>query len=98
MPTDCAPVGLADFARPCDVLPLIDDVPGQANEILGPRVCFGEDVDDVPQSLLNLHNEIIVDDLLTSIGSDLAGYEDLAALGSDTVGETARRRPAFRMQ
>ena len=98
VPADDAPVGLPDLARAREVFPLVGDVPGEANEVLGPRVGLREDVDDVAQRLLDLRHEIVVDDLLTRVPTDLAGHEHLAALRRHAVGEASRRGPVLRVQ
>ena len=36
----------------------IDDIPGEANQMFGPRAAFGEDGRDVAQGLADLRDEI----------------------------------------
>ena len=98
VPANHTPVGLPHFARSGHVLTLVGDVPGQADQVLGPGVGFRKDVDDVPQGLLDLRDEIVVDNLLVCIRTDLAGHEDLAALRGDAVGEAFRGCPVLRVE
>jgi len=66
--------------------------------VFGPGVGFRKDVDDVPQGLLDLRDEVVADDLLICIRTDLAGDEDLAPLCGDAVGEAFRGCPVLRVE
>jgi hypothetical protein len=78
MTADHAAVHLTHLGRSREVLPLVGDVPGEPHEILGLRLRFGEDLDDVLERLLDLRHEIVAGDFLPRIPADLAGDEDLA--------------------
>ena len=78
VPADDAPVGLPDLAHAREVLAFVGDVPSEPHEVLGPGLRLGQDLDDVPERLLDLRHEIVADDFLPRIPAHLAGDEDLA--------------------
>src|SRR5689334_17940793 len=91
-------VGKTDLLQRREVLFLVEHVPGQPHDVLGPAVRFLQDREDVFQGLPELPGEVARLPLALAAPADLAGDEDQLAARGDAVGETLGPGPARRLQ
>ena len=75
----------------------IDDIPGEPNQMFGPRAAFGENGRDVAQGLADLRDKV-GRQMTMSVPADHAAGHHEAAVGRHAVGISLRRRPAARLQ
>src|SRR6185503_19768617 len=87
-----------DAFQRIQVFLLVEDVPGQANDVLRLAVGFREHGEDVLDGLPELPCEIARLPFAFAGPADLPGDEDEVALGGDAVREAFRSRPAGRLQ
>src|SRR5581483_8165912 len=77
---------------------LVDDVPREADDVLGASARLRQHVEDVFQRLAELPRERALLPFALPRPADLAGDEHQPALRDDAVGEALRTRPAGRLQ
>ena len=88
----------ADLGEARAIVRHVDDVPGHAHDMLGPRFVLGEDGERVEKHLPELADEIGRDDPLRLVPADHAGGEDEPADAGDAVRIAFGPRPAGRQQ
>src|SRR3954453_22972379 len=75
----------------------VDDIPGQAHEMLWPRAALGENGGNIAQRLAHLGNEI-GSQMARWVPADHTAGDHKAAVGRHAVGVAFWRRPAARLE
>src|SRR5688572_20766136 len=81
-----------------EVLALVEHIPGQAHDVLGPSVRLREHFEDVGERLAELAREIARFPFAFAGPAHLAGNEHELPARSDSIGEAFRSRPAGRLE
>src|SRR5689334_21049066 len=92
------PIRLADASQGIQILLLVEDVPGEAHDVLRLAVRLLQDIEDVLQSLPELAGEAALPPFALAGPADLAGDEHELAARGDAVGKPSGTRPAGRLQ
>ena len=90
-------IGAAELFQAREIFLDVDDIPGQAHEMLRSSAALGEDIGNVAQRLTHLRNEI-GRQMPLRIPADHAAGHHKAAIGGHAVGISFRHRPAARLQ
>ena len=93
------PVGRADLLQLREIFGTAREIPGHADDMLGPALRLGEHGQDVPQRLGDLLGKTRVREAaITWVPADLACDEHLTALGEHTVAVSQGALPIGRLQ